>query len=167
MFFKKPIALVDICNTLADVNGELTKLLGENPDPESYFHQGVTKTTFIDNPQLFSEASVIKGAVEGVNELSNKYEVVYLTARPEWAREITEQWLKRNGFPEGKIIFSGDKASVAIELKASVAIDDAPFELNALSEVVPTVLIHKQSYNLNLCKIGRLFSWQEFGMIFV
>lgn len=166
MFFKKPVALVDICNTLADVNGELEKLLGENTDPSSYFHQGVTKTTFIDNPQLFSEASVIKGSVEGVNKLSDKYEIVYLTARPGWAEKITKDWLKKNGFPKGKIIFSRDKASIAKELKASVAIDDAPFELNALSEVVPTVLIHKQSYNLNLCKIGKIFSWQEFGIIF-
>lgn len=147
----------DICNTLADVNYMLEKGLGPTPNPSQYFHPLATKEFFEENKWVFTNAPVISGAVEGVKRLTRIGNVVYLTARPQWANKITEEWLARHGFPKGRIIHSNNKAEVAMALGISLAIDDAPHEILSLSKACP-VLVPAQPYNVGLP--GR-FSWDK------
>lgn len=160
----RPVALIDICNTLADVNFQLEKALGPNPNPFNYYHPGVTESTFKNFPWLFTQAPPIKGSVEGTHQIAKNYRIVYLTARPEWARQITLEWLNRNGFPSAPVIFSKQKGEVARELKATLAIDDAPYEIISLSKIVPKMLIHQQPYNLGLAYLGEMFNWDLFQL---
>lgn len=135
---------IDICNTLADVNQMLQKALGPRPDASCYQFPGATKKFFRENPWVFSEALVFPGAVEGVHRLASAGSIIYLTARPVWAREITRKWLARHGFPEAEIICTKNKAAVARQWNVKLAVDDAPHEIDSMSSVCP-VMVHAQS----------------------
>lgn len=43
------------------------------------------------------------GSVNCINQLSQKYKIVYIGARPDSMKEITEEWLKKLGFPNGEV----------------------------------------------------------------
>jgi len=45
----------------------------------------------------------VKGSVNCLNELSQRYEIVYIGARPETTRLYTEEWLEKMGFPKGAL----------------------------------------------------------------
>ncbi len=49
------------------------------------------------------EDSPIQGSVEYLNDLSQRYEIVYIDARPDFTRSITEDWLRKMGYPEGEL----------------------------------------------------------------
>ena len=38
-----------------------------------------------------------------VADLGAEHEIVWLTGRPEWLREVTEAWLARHGMPDGEV----------------------------------------------------------------
>ena len=48
----------------------------------------------------------VANSVEFVNTLAQKYNIVYLGARPESTLVVTKKWLSVNGFPEGKVFLS-------------------------------------------------------------
>lgn len=154
---RKPRVAVDICNTIADVNDRLKVFLGERPDPESYDYPGATPEFFKEHAvEIFGGAPPLPGALEGVRLLAVNHEIIYLTARPEWARDITRKWLEYWGFPEGRLVMTGNKAEAALELGVLIALDDAPHEIRALQNVVPAVLVKRQPYNRGL---GLRFDW--------
>ncbi len=62
---RTPVA-VDICNTLADINGEIEKVFGANPNPSRYYYPGVTSEFFRNNLWVFEKAAAI------VNPAPNK-----------------------------------------------------------------------------------------------
>ena len=49
--------------------------------------------------------------VKCMNELHEKYDLVYIGARSENTVEITEKWLKANGFPDGKVVVGSNQKS--------------------------------------------------------
>lgn len=155
----RPSICIDIDNTIADLNASMLGIL-PSLDPTKYPTPGITPNTFEDNPWIFTEAPPILGAIKAVRFLSLSWEITYLTARPEWAREITIDWLNRHGFPEGHVVLSQDKGADAKRLGASLAIDDAPQEVEKLSRVVP-VLIYAQPYNYGLKHLGQRITWSN------
>ncbi len=52
------------------------------------------------------EDKAVQGSVNSLNELSKRYVIVYIGARPESARLHTLEWLKIRGFPEGDLYLS-------------------------------------------------------------
>jgi hypothetical protein len=42
--------------------------------------------------------------VQCMNELYQKYDIVYIGARSEGPEAITAKWLKANGFPDGRVV---------------------------------------------------------------
>ena len=46
---------VDICNTIADVNSEIKKVFGANPNPLCYLHPGVPPNFFKYNTWILKE----------------------------------------------------------------------------------------------------------------
>jgi hypothetical protein len=58
--------------------------------------------------EFFSDENILKdGATEGsikfMNELAEKYHLVYIGARPNEYVDITTKWLKNIGFPDGDV----------------------------------------------------------------
>ena len=57
------------------------------------------------------EDQAVQGSVEALNELSQRYEIVYIGARPESARLPTEEWLEKSGFPKGPLFLGASQES--------------------------------------------------------
>lgn len=148
---KKKIA-VDICNTLADINSELEKRLGKNPNPKEYLHPKVVSLGgnryFIENMDIFENAKPLKDAVRVMNELSKKYDILYFTARPIIASKVTEEWLRACDFPEGELFMNlKNKGELAKILRVSFAIEDSPHEIESYRKNNIDVIVIKQPYN--------------------
>ena len=153
---KKVKIACDICNTLADVNGELEKR-GFVREEGTYFIEGLGADYFTNNLDVFENATPFEGAAERLRAfVKNGFEIVYLTARPKKAKKVTREWLKKNGFPKGKIVFSNNKPEDFKRLHCTYAIDDAPHEIKNYQVNNIKVLIHLRDYNLSF---GDGFSW--------
>lgn len=58
--------------------------------------------------EFYSNENIMKdvptaGSVECMNELAEKYHLIYIGARPSQYEEITRKWYLANGFPDGKV----------------------------------------------------------------
>jgi uncharacterized HAD superfamily protein len=156
---RKPVLALDIDNSIADTNEALRGFL-PGLDFTKYPTPGITEEVFEQNPWIFTDALPIKGAAEGVNYLSQFWEIVYLTARPKWAEGITHTWLDKHEFPKALVECSGKKTDYINKFNASLAIDDSPKEILTISELIP-VCIYDQPYNKELSHIGERFVWSE------
>lgn len=63
--------------------------------------------------EFYSEENIMKdiptpGSVECMKELSQKYHLIYIGARPKEYVEITKKWLDKVGFPEGEVYLGKD-----------------------------------------------------------
>jgi hypothetical protein len=86
-------------------------------------------------PQAFDEQEISRdepllGAVEALNRLTEKFRIVWLSARPPYQYEMTRKWLIRNGFPRDELILvdkRNDKIPVLIDIRPYVYIDDMKY----------------------------------------
>lgn len=156
---KKTIFL-DICNTLADVNKAIERLTGCKRPQGLYFHPSVNPQWFEDNLEVFEICKPISGAAEGVRKLAQTYNIVYATARSASAAEITQEWLKGNGFPDGEIIYTRDKVKEASNYEIAFVIDDAPHEILAYAQAGIPVLVYGTDYNRQAEGLKRI-SWRD------
>jgi len=53
--------------------------------------------------QKLLEDKAVQGSVECLNDLSNRYEIVYIGARPASVHAYTKEWLENSGYPSGDI----------------------------------------------------------------
>ncbi len=83
----KPIVLVDIDGTLADVRHRLHHIRGDQRKNWNAFFAAMDR----DTP--------IASTVAWVRSLAKDHEVIVLTGRPEEYRERTLGWLKQNDIP--------------------------------------------------------------------
>lgn len=84
-----------------------------------------------------SEATPIEGAEATLKSIiANGGQIIYITARLPWTRSLTEQWLRKHGFPEAEAVFTTNKREIAMKIGASQCVEDAPHELNALLDVL-------------------------------
>lgn len=151
----KKLLLVDICNTVANINHELD-LLGY--DTSVYPNKNIDPTIF--NEDLFRRARPILPVIEKVWTLKNSgLEVIYLTARPKAAKDITLWWLKKHRLPEGDILFSNGrlKAEVALDLNLNIfgAVEDSPQEVLGYLSKLPQakVFMPVWEYNRHLVSV--------------
>lgn len=154
----RKVILVDICNTLADVNSEINKVTGTLRPEGLYFHPAVCQVWFASHLDVFRNCKPINYAVEGLNKLAETFNIVYATARPEEAKKITECWLKKNGFPQGILEFSAYKPRLVEKYEVEFAIEDAPHEINQYQVAGLPVRVYAQDYNITF--INR-FTWKE------
>ncbi len=63
----------------------------------------VAGTPAFYGPSIIMADLPTPGSVECLTDLSLSYEIVYMAARPACAREATERWLSRCGFPPGPL----------------------------------------------------------------
>ncbi|CAM5346961.1 Nucleotidase OS=Streptomyces lavendulae subsp. lavendulae OX=58340 GN=SLAV_06145 PE=4 SV=1 [Streptomyces lavendulae subsp. lavendulae] len=93
---RRPLAVFDIDNTLADTGHRQHFLEGLPRDWEGFFGAAPA-----DPPLARGVALAVERAAD--------CEVVYLTGLPERCRADTEDWLVRHGLPEGRIWMRGDQ----------------------------------------------------------
>ena len=65
----------------------------------------------------------VAGSVRFLNELAERYRIIYIGARPESILSITQKWLDRNGFPDGKVYLAAEQ-SERIRIAESVLADE-------------------------------------------
>ncbi|MEW5953373.1 MAG: hypothetical protein AB1815_06435 [Bacillota bacterium] len=146
MQYEKPILGCDLCNTIADINTRLFAITGMRdianyplPLPHGFF---------ATNSDIFWAAKPFRGAPEILRHLVNQgAEIHYITARPEWAREITTKWLSRHGFPGGEIHMAQPKKDVIKRYNIELMIEDHPGEILAIKDLCH-VLVRAQPYNV-------------------
>ncbi|MEF9908054.1 phosphatase domain-containing protein [Streptomyces sp. P9-A2] len=92
---KRPLAVFDLDNTLADT-GHRQRFLERRPRDWDAF--------FTAAPE---DASLAEG-IALVHESARECEIVYLTGRPERCRRDTLDWLAAQGLPEGPLHMRGD-----------------------------------------------------------
>lgn len=62
----------------------------------------------IGTPEFYKREEILKdtatpGSVQCLQELAQRYTIVYMGARPESTLSYTEEWLDRMGFPKGPV----------------------------------------------------------------
>lgn len=85
------VAVIDIDGVLADVRHRL-RHVATSPKNWRAFFAGAH-----DDP-LLAEGE------ETVRRLAEVYDLVYLSGRPEWLREVTETWFRRHDLPPGPLL---------------------------------------------------------------
>ncbi|MEU8839465.1 HAD family acid phosphatase [Streptomyces roseus] len=93
---RRPLAVFDIDNTLADTDHRQHFLEGRPRDWDGFFGAAPA-----DPPLARGVALAVEQAAD--------CEVVYLTGRPERCRADTEEWLTRHGLPEGRVWMRGNQ----------------------------------------------------------
>jgi uncharacterized HAD superfamily protein len=191
----KGIIAVDIDDVAADENGGIRKFanreFGFNHTHEDYLEEGVYKDywqaiwkvepkkakeiyeAFVNSPDK-ANLKVIEGAVEGINRLKEKYELVVITSREGIAMEVTKPWLERH-FPDtfSRVEFvaawsKDEKVSKAVIAKAigvDYLIDDNATHCNlAAEEGIQTLLFGDYGWNRKMelhPSVIRVKNWQE------
>jgi hypothetical protein len=91
-----PWAVLDIDGVLADVGHRLHHLDTRPKDWDGFFADAP------DDP-LLPEGTAVAARLAG------QMRIVYLTGRPERCRHDTEDWLRRHGLPEGRLLMRPDR----------------------------------------------------------
>lgn len=96
---KKKIVFFDMDNVLVDYESALNaeKIKEQVPKYESVVN-GVKKTNYDDIPDIFSYSKPVKGAVEALKTLSQKFEV-FIVSHASWANPLSWsnklEWVKK------------------------------------------------------------------------
>ena len=96
---KKKIVFFDMDNVLVDYESALNaeKIKEQIPKYESVVN-GVKKTNYDDIPDIFSYSKPVKGAVEALKTLSQKFEV-FIVSHASWANPLSWsnklEWVKK------------------------------------------------------------------------
>lgn len=100
---------------------------------------------------VYGDAPPVAGALDGVRALHGAgLAVGYVTRRPATLHDLTRGWLRRHGFPELPLHHAPSGAGKAPQvraLRATVMVEDAPHEAEALAAEGVAVLLRHQPYN--------------------
>ncbi|RPF49486.1 deoxypyrimidine-specific 5' nucleotidase type C protein (NT5C) [Thermodesulfitimonas autotrophica] len=145
--------VVDICNTICDVNGylknyaDITLDVYPAPIPEKFFRSG-------EGLRCFLEARPFPGAAHCLRSLADKLGgLVYVTCRPREAEFVTKRWLELHGFPFAPVFFCQgpeDKLRAAKAVGASLALEDDPEAAKLYVQAGIPVLLVDWPYNRHL-----------------
>lgn len=71
-------------------------------DGRQRYHLGIGTPEFYRREEILKDVAV-PGSVQCLQELAQRYELVYIGARPAFTLPCTEEWLDQSGFPKGPI----------------------------------------------------------------
>ncbi len=101
---------------------------------------------------LYNKVQVSKHIVKMVNDLSEKYEIVYITHRDrQWTGFTTWWWLKSNGFPNyDNLEMSGRPKAKSIEMyNCKYFVDDRDYVLESIKDVTQAIGVrHPQNRHI-------------------
>ncbi len=109
--------------------------------------------------EIFAQAPAFRYA-NYINEVSTLHNVKIVTAEPKELKNITIDWLDRQGIYANEIIFTSDKSTVKMHL----LIDDDPRNFKTLDDSIIKVL-YNQPYNVLYhnadCRIKNMKQFEE------
>jgi hypothetical protein len=153
--------MCEIDNTVADTNREIMKRV-EGFD-ECRYPYPLPSDFFELNPDVLLGAAAFKGAAEALQRLAwEGYTLFYVTARPMWFQSLTVHWLRLNGFPQGKVVFTSNKRSIVERFKPTFMVDDSPLEIEKVQDLVE-VLVPAKPYNKGYR--NRFENWDQFPLL--
>ena len=85
------VAVVDIDGVLADVRHRLHHVTGRPKDWRAFFAAA-------------GDDGLLAEGEDAARRLSEVYEIVYLSGRPERLRAVTEAWFARHDLPRGRLV---------------------------------------------------------------
>ena len=138
----RAIAILDIDGTVADARHRLHLIAGD----ADHEHWVRFFDAAVDDPPL-------PEGVSKARQLAETHDIVWLTARPERIRAMTERWLAQHELPPGRLLMlpDGDKTlarrykldtirRLAAERVVAVVVDDDPRVVALLEEAqIPVV----------------------------
>ena len=71
-------------------------------DTRPRHHLGIGMPNFYKREEILKDLAV-PGSVQCLQELAQRYEIIYMGARPASTLPYTEEWLQMMGFPEGHV----------------------------------------------------------------
>jgi hypothetical protein len=83
-------------------------------DTRQRHHYG-TETLEFNKREAIIKDKPVHNSIICLNKLSNKYEIVYIGARPKFTIDHTNEWLVQEGFPKGNI-YLGETQKERIEI---------------------------------------------------
>ncbi len=78
-----------------------------------------------EGPSIFRDLPLMDGAIEALDELAVKHEIVIITAKPRWAIHDTFAWLADNKIPTREVHITSKKWQVPCD----VYVEDSPAQL--------------------------------------
>jgi phosphoglycolate phosphatase-like HAD superfamily hydrolase len=84
------LAVFDIDGVVADVRHRLHHIEGRHRSWDGFFEAA-------DEDPLLTEGAAL------VTDLARQHDIVWLTGRPEWLREVTTAWLDGHGLPAAEV----------------------------------------------------------------
>ncbi len=126
------IAVIDIDGVVADVRHRVPFLDERPPDWDGFFGAA-------------SDDTPLSVGLARVAELAADHEIVWLTGRPEWLRDVTERWLEQQGLPVERLVMRQNRdrrparvvkraelRRLAASAQIAVVVDDDPAVVAAL-----------------------------------
>ncbi|MED4728601.1 hypothetical protein P9597_10675 [Aneurinibacillus migulanus] len=157
---KNQIILVDVDNTISQTNRKLRELI---PNFTTERYPFPFPPLFFEESPIFDEVEPVEGAKEKLKEWCIEgHWIYYVTARESSSFRRTVKWLKRHGFPSSPVICCKDKQTIARIIGATIAIDDAPHEIEQLKDVVSRIFVPAHDYNQRY--ENRFFNWEELAI---
>lgn len=179
-----------ILNFMESFRGFHNENYGTNHELEDYtdFYLenilGCTKEEIVKRVEVFynshehKNANPVKGAVEVLKKLSDKYELIIITAKPEELREQTIAWLNihlPNIFSD--VVFTNhfqgegpkrNKGDVCLELGIEAFVDDAIHNAENVASVGIPVLLLDTPWNRKFEEtefVKRVQNWEQIEQI--
>jgi hypothetical protein len=133
------ILVCDIDNTVGDQIERLKRCIDAS--------NGKVNIDLAYSPEIVKTDIPLNGAFEGVNAFKRMgFKIVWLSARKENLKEITQNWLLQNGFPLDELILVhklADKIPIIKSIQPTLVIDDCTYNLQELDPKLATEFISK------------------------
>jgi 5'(3')-deoxyribonucleotidase len=134
--------------------------LEENQDA---LGNSITPEEFEKAHEIFSaramEIKPMEGASAAILDLTDDFDIHYVTGRQHTTKETTQHWLTKHHFP-GTLTYAerGHKQNYCLD--AEFVIEDDPYQAQICEDWGIAVLLFAQPYNINSTQ-PRLESWSD------
>jgi 5'(3')-deoxyribonucleotidase len=113
-----------------------------------------------DDGSIFRHLDTYPGALESLDRLSRRHDIVIITTKPDWAVHDTFAWLADRRIPTREVHITETKWRVPCD----VYLDDAPHQLKRLSTKRPDAIVCRfiRPWNKPLPGVRDIHDWDEF-----
>lgn len=125
------------------VTQDFTTFWREEQNGGRYFSE-VFWENFLKIPILYESTIIPERDLDLLNELANKYNIIYVTHRPPEIESATDAWFRNNKIPyRNNVYFSEDKSIPIIQNQCLYFVDDMIKNIITLEKVTNAILLKK------------------------